>query len=98
MPNHVHILIQPVINPKNGKYFELEKIMHSIKSFTGNEANKILNREGRFWQHESYDHIIRSKAEFYRIWNYINYNPVKAGLCDKEDGWEWGSEYFVKGL
>ena len=98
MPNHVHILIQPLVNPKTGKYFQLEKILHSIKSYTSTEANKMLGKQGLFWQHESYDHIIRSEEEFYRIWKYINYNPVKAGLCDKGDGWKWGSGYFMKGF
>ena len=34
----------------------LSRIMHSLKSYTANRANKILRREGRFWQRESYDH------------------------------------------
>lgn len=98
IPNHVHIQIQPLVNPQTGKYFELEKILHSIKSFTASEANKILNREGRFWQHESYDHIIRDEEEFYRIWRYIDYNPVKARLCQRVEEWEWSTEYFVRNL
>ena len=94
MPNHVHVQMLPMVNSKTGKYFELEKILHSIKSYTGNEANKILKREGQFWQHESYDHIIRDEKEFYRIWNYIDYNPVKARLCKSIEDWAWSSACF----
>jgi hypothetical protein len=43
MPNHVHLLLQPLEN------FTLAEIMHSIKSYTAHKANKILNRKGRFW-------------------------------------------------
>jgi hypothetical protein len=57
-----------------------------------------LNRNGQFWQHESYDHIIRNEDEFYRIWKYIDFNPVKAGLCNREQEWKWGREYFATGL
>jgi len=98
IPNHVHVQILPMINHQTGKYFELEKILHSIKSYAANEANKILNRERQFWQHESYDHIIRNEEEFYRIWRYIDYNPVKARLCQRVEDWEWSAEYFVRNL
>lgn len=95
MPNHVHLQIQPLVNPQTGKYFDLGKILHSIKSYTAHEANKMLNREGKFWHHESYDHILRDRKEFYRIWKYIDHNPVKAGLCKSIKDWEWSSEYFI---
>ena len=37
----------------------LSRIMHSLKSYVANQANTHLNREGRFWQRESYDHWVR---------------------------------------
>ena len=55
--------------------------MHSLKSYTANEANKLLRRTGQFWQHESYDHWVRDEDEMERIVAYINANAVKAGLA-----------------
>ncbi|HBC87816.1 MAG TPA: restriction endonuclease, partial [Lentisphaeria bacterium] len=74
MPNHVHLLISP-----SGKH-DLDKILHSLKSFTSHEINRKLNRTGTLWMDESYDHIVRSleQLEFYR--NYIRENPAKAHL------------------
>ncbi len=95
MPNHVHLIIKPLVNPETGEDFPLEKILHSIKSFTGHQANKILNRSGQFWQHESYDHIIRNEKEFINKVLYIDYNPVKAGLCENPEDWEWSSAYWL---
>jgi len=43
------------------KYFDEE--LHSLKSYTSNEANKALNRTGAFWTHESYDRVIRGRVE-----------------------------------
>ena len=40
MPNHVHVLVHPAWNTN------LPDILHSWKSFTANEANKILGRSG----------------------------------------------------
>ncbi len=85
MPNHVHVLL----TPNNG--FTLAGILHSWKSFTSKEANKILQRAGTFWQAESFDRYIRDETHFKRAWEYIEQNPVKAGLCEKAEDWPWSS-------
>ena len=41
MPNHIHLLLRP-----NAGY-KLEKIMHSFKSFTASESNKLRSEERR---------------------------------------------------
>ncbi|MAU00364.1 MAG: hypothetical protein CL608_24750 [Anaerolineaceae bacterium] len=61
--------------------------MHSLKRYTAVEANKVLGRQGQFWQHESYDHIVRDEAELQRIRQYVLNNPVKAGLVDSAEQW-----------
>jgi type I restriction enzyme R subunit len=58
-----------------------EIVMHSLKSYTANECNRLLGRRGAFWQDESYDHWVRDDDELYRIIEYVESNPVKAGLC-----------------
>jgi putative DNA methylase len=103
MPNHVHVLLQPfdVIPPTEAerefhelgecddKRSPLAGIMHSIKSYTAHEANKLLGRTGSFWQHESYDHWVRDENELQRIIEYINANPVVAGLADRPHQFDW---------
>lgn len=79
MPNHVHAVIQTIGDAS------LAKILHSWKSFTANGANKMLGRNGSFWQREYYDHLIRDGAEFDRRIAYVMQNPAKAGLR----GWKW---------
>jgi putative DNA methylase len=71
----------------------LTGIMHSLKSYTAHEANKRLGRSGQFWQHESYDHWVRDEEELERIVDYINQNPVKAGLVSRAHEWFWGSAH-----
>jgi REP element-mobilizing transposase RayT len=71
----------------------LTAIMHSLKSFTANKANELLERTGPFWQRESYDHWVRDLDELERIVNYIKANPVRAGLCAKPTDWEFSSAY-----
>ena len=74
MPNHVHILVKPLANHK------LPDILHSWKSFTANEINKVTGNKGQLWMHESYDHIVRNEKALNAIRNYIRQNPVKAKL------------------
>jgi putative transposase len=69
----------------------LSRIMHSLKSYTANVINKQLGRRGQLWQHESYDHWVRDLEELQRIVDYILFNPVRAGLCDKPQNWPFGS-------
>ena len=65
----------------------LSSIMHSLKSYTAHEANKLLVRSGEFWQSESYDHWVRDEDEMARIVEYIALNPVKAGLVERPQDW-----------
>jgi len=71
MPNHVHVLVKPL--PGHG----LVSILHSWKSFTAKRINRHLGTTGQLWQHESYDHLVRSEAALNAIRRYIRANPTK---------------------
>lgn len=88
MPNHVHIVLTPLEKP-DGTYYALQAIMHAFKRHTARQANKLLRREGQFWQHESYDHVVRDPQEWERIVRYVLNNPVKAGLAGSWEDWAW---------
>ncbi|MFQ6616349.1 MAG: transposase [Fidelibacterota bacterium] len=86
MPNHVHILVET----KKGN--SLSDIVHTWKSFTALQANKILNREGRFWMPDYFDRYIRDADHFDETVQYILENPVKAGLVDSANEWPWSGD------
>jgi REP element-mobilizing transposase RayT len=79
MPNHVHVVVRLLPGQT------LEAVVHSWKSFTAKQANRILGSHGIFWQREYYDHLIRDEAEFERAIDYVGENPAKAKLND----WKW---------
>jgi putative DNA methylase len=87
MPNHLHFLATPLENA------ELRKIAHSIKSYTAHEANKLLKRSGQFWQHEPFDRYVRNRRHFVNVIEYIENNPVKAGLCERKENWRFSSAF-----
>src|ERR1051325_4082187 len=90
MPNHVHVLCTPCPGQS------LANIMHSVKSFSSSEANKMLDRSGRFWQKEYFDRYIRNAREFSKTVAYIDHNPVKANLCERPEDWPFSSARFRK--
>ncbi len=67
----------------------LSSIMQSLKGWTARECNRALGRKGQFWQHESFDHIVRKPGEWERTVNYVVNNPVKAGLVEEWQQWKW---------
>ncbi|ADB41012.1 transposase [Spirosoma linguale] len=90
MSNHVHAVFTLVYEKtKAGKVNSLKQLMHSIKSYTAHEANKLLNLSGKFWEEETYDRLIRNTDELRRIVRYVLNNTVKAGLCNDWKSWQW---------
>ena len=84
MPNHVHLILQPRI--------ELSALTRWLKGRTGRVANRILGRTGMpFWQDESFDHWIRCSQELDELIEYVESNPVKAGLVQVASHWPWSS-------
>jgi primosomal protein N' (replication factor Y) len=82
MPDHVHLLIQPLPIQEAGKdnFHSLLEILHSVKSFSAHEVNKVMKRKGAVWNDESFDRLIRSEADLHKTWDYIWNNPRRIGL------------------
>ena len=79
MPNHVHVVFR--LFPGQ----QLAEVVHSWKSFSAKQANKILGASGASWQREYFDHMIRDQSQFERAILYVADNPTKAGLRN----WKW---------
>ena len=91
MPNHLHIVLRLPDVPTE----PFLRVMQRFKSATGVQANRLLGRSGRFWQHETFDHAIReSQPEaLLKAIRYTTHNPVKARLCAH---WQkWGGTYVA---
>ncbi len=85
MPNHVHSLFEMI------KGYSLGGILHSWKSYTAKRANRILGRRGQFWDEDYYDRFIRDDDHLRSATDYIEQNPVKAGLVTDAAQWRYSS-------
>jgi REP element-mobilizing transposase RayT len=88
MPNHVHVVIEML-----GGH-SLSRVVWSWKSFTAKQANTILQRSGVFWDVDYFDRYMRNEEHLSRTIEYVEQNPVKAGLCSTPPEWPWSSARF----
>ncbi len=99
MSNHVHLVFNmdlqienipeyEILTTKN--YVQIERVMQRIKGGSSLVINQFLGTKGvTNWQAESYDHYIRSEQELKNIINYTLQNPVKAGLVENWQDWQF---------
>ena len=84
MPNHVHVLVRILETPLAG-------LIKTWKGGVAREANKLLRREGSFWERDYWDTYMRDEAHLTRARRYTESNPVKAGLVRQAKDWPWTS-------
>ena len=100
MSNHAHTVFRPLVSAavleeilrakdhSVGSIPALSRIMKTIKGRSARECNLILGRTGSFWEHESFDHVIRS-GKFDKTVRYVLNNPVKIGVVQHWQDYRW---------
>jgi len=69
----------------------LDKLVQALKGSSSSALNKLMQREGRLWQPSYFDRVIRNFDHFTGVRRYIEWNPVKAKLCQDPVLWPWSS-------
>lgn len=92
MPNHVHVLFQPI----NG--WTVAKIVASWKKFTARKICDGRRENGEdpgapVWHREYWDRYIRDQRHLEQAIEYIHLNPVRTGLVVTPESWRWSSAY-----
>ncbi len=96
MPDHVHVLLTPLTDA-NGDTYGLAEILQAVKSTSARNINRALARNGRVWQDESFDRMLRSDESIRQKAEYICANPVRAGFVAHEDDYPWLWREWVEG-
>jgi alanyl-tRNA synthetase len=93
MPDHVHMLLEPQVKEQDSEgnpvFWPLSTLLHSLKSFTAHEINKLEHQTGPLWESESFDRLIRGDADLQEKYEYICRNPWESGLVSPAEDYDW---------
>jgi len=93
MPDHVHVLFEPQIKEQdpdgNPVFWSLTELLHSVKSFTAHDINKVEGTNGPVWEKESFDRMIRSDSDLEEKFHYICRNPWDNGVVPVAEPYKW---------
>jgi REP element-mobilizing transposase RayT len=89
MPDHAHLILTPLINTEVARVCSLAEIMCAIKGVSSHHINRRLCRNGRIWQEESFDHVLRSSEGLDEKIAYVMNNPVRKGLVSRAEEYPW---------
>jgi len=93
MPNHFHLLITPADGTN------LSRIIQRIKTNSAKIWNCIQGSQDHLWGERFYSRPVQSFSEYVSVHNYIDQNPVEAGLVKNPQDWEAsGAYYFANGI
>jgi len=91
MGNHFHIIIRP------GEHEQLSRIMQWILSVFAIHYNKRIRENGHVWYDRFWSKPLDDIRQFVAVFGYIAKNPVKAGIVDNKDQYEFsGIRHFQK--
>ena len=80
MPDHFHAIVVPKPNDT------IAQVMRFIKGSYPRRHNKRILAYGAIWQPSFFDRAVRREADLFQFIQYIEDNPVKAGLVfDSKD-------------
>ncbi len=82
MPDHFHALIGTGDSGRS-----LGEICGAVKSLTTREYWRW--HQGKLWQRQFYDHVVRNEIDFFETLEYIRMNPVRKGLVRTPDEWPY---------
>ena len=89
MPTHIHLLITPT------KGTNLSRIIQWIKTNSAKQWNLIHGSQNHMWGERFFSRAVKDMHEYFFIHNYIDQNPVKAGLTTTPAGWKASGAFYI---
>ena len=85
MPEHVHLLVS---EPRTNS---LAAALQALKLSVARRSER-----GQFWQARYYDFNVYSDHKRFEKLDYMHWNPVKRGLVERMEDWQWSSYRFYR--
>jgi putative transposase len=90
MPNHVHVVAEIFAG------FPLGGLVRSWKAFSAARINRARGTRGAFWAPDYFDRYIRDEGDLATTIDYVENNPVIAGIARNPVDWPWSSAHAMR--
>lgn len=91
MTNHVHLLASP--RQEGGA----SKMMQALGRNYVRYFNTRYQRTGTLWEGRFKSSLVQSSQYLLQVYRYIELNPVRAGIVDKPEEYQWTSYHHNAG-
>ncbi len=96
MPDHIHLLIS---EPERGTYSTVMQVLKQryarrvlgSKKRNPEQGELWAEQPQHVWQRRFYDFHVWSERKWVEKLRYMHRNPVKEGLVEEPEQWEWSS-------
>ena len=89
MPDHLHFFCAPggSVDPTS-----LSRFVGQFKQWSAKEILRVTKLSAPLWQREFFDHVLRSQESYDVKQQYVMENPVRAGLVQRPEDWNYRGE------
>lgn len=89
MPNHWHLIVQPRLDG------DLSKFVSRLTNTHVKQYKSIHDQVGygHLYQGRYKSFLIGDDNYFYTTLRYVERNALRANLCGRAEGWQWGSAH-----
>jgi REP element-mobilizing transposase RayT len=87
LPTHVHMLFSQQVGLIDGP--TPEQVSAVFRMTVEQRANQYLGRTGAFWHKDDFHRYLRSIEDIRAALSFIRQAPVRSGLVEKPEEWEW---------
>jgi REP element-mobilizing transposase RayT len=91
MDNHYHLLL---LTPEP----TLGAGMQRLNGSYAQGFNQRHRQSGRVWGDRYFSRPLQRDAHLLEAIRYIAWNPVRAGLCERPEHWQWSGHQALLGL
>jgi REP element-mobilizing transposase RayT len=84
MLDHVHFFARPAIDAR-----PMADLVQMWKSVSSRQIAAALAIDPPIWQTDYFDRYLRSSESYSEKWQYVEQNPVRAGLAGRVEDWPY---------
>jgi putative transposase len=94
MPNHWHLIVQPTEDHQLSQFMHWLTMTHTQRW----HRDHGTSGSGSLYQGRYKALPVQSERYFLTLARYVERNPVRAGLVDRAENWNWSSAWHVFNL